>query len=137
MQTAASYKSWHKVNDQPDASAIGAYNVNMYVRGDVSEYQSIHPTVMSTESPLSQGTIIVREVLDSSGNVSQLTLMAKGQPGYDPTLGDWWFGLADPSGQPVISDGVPQLGRLDACHTCHIPRESDDYLFGVPLADER
>jgi hypothetical protein len=134
MSTAASYKTWTQVNAAPDPSAIGAFDVNIYVRGDVSGYEQIHPDFLSTASSLSPGTIIVREVLDASGNVSELTLMAKGTPGYDATLDDWWFGVADPSGNAIVQNGVPELGHLDQCHSCHIPRQSDDYLFGVPSA---
>src|SRR5579871_3811145 len=66
MSTASSYKHWRQINHAPDPSAIGAFDVNMFVHGDVSAYQAIHPTVVSNAPSLTPGTIIVREVLDSS-----------------------------------------------------------------------
>jgi hypothetical protein len=51
-------------------------------------------------------------------------------------IGDWWFAATDPAGNPLTTNGVLQVGRLDACHMCHIPRAADDYLLGVPAADE-
>lgn len=79
--------------------------------------------------------MIVREVLDANGEVAKLTMMAKGPPGYDPTLGAWWFGVTDPNGRPLVQDGQLLVGRLTQCHECHSERADDDFLFGVPPAD--
>jgi len=65
-----------------------------------------------------------------------VTLMAKMAAGYDSTLGDWWFGVTDPQGVPLSDANGPQVGRLTDCHSCHIPRATDDYLFGVPAIDQ-
>ena len=78
------------------------------------------------------GTVIVREVLDARGQITKLTVMAKGPPGYDPSLGDWWFAVTDPRGVPLTENGVVQLGRMNQCHNCHLDRGRDDFLFGVP-----
>ena len=77
------------------------------------------------------GTVIVREVLDSTGAVSELTAIAKAPSGFDDTLGDWWFGAIDATGTTMSA------GRVDACHSCHVPREAEDYLFGVPAANQK
>ena len=136
LALAANYKAFTQVNARVDASQIGSYDINIYVTGDVDAYESIHPETSATVAPLAIGTLIVREVLDSSGGVSKLTMMAKGPAGYDPSLGDWWFAEADPQGQPVVDNGVLEAGQLvDSCHSCHIPRQTEDYLFGVPAAD--
>ena len=74
----------------------------------------------TTRPRLNVGTVIVREVLDAQGAISSITAIAKGPPGLDPTLGDWWFAKADPSGS----------------HSCHVPRAAEDYLFGVPRTDQ-
>ncbi len=125
MQTASSYKTFTKINVGPYVSTLGAFDINVYVHGDNRQYRTIHPETTSTET-MPIGTLIVREVLDADGKVAKLTMMAKGPAGYDPTLGDWWFGEATPDGVPM------QVGRLTACHSCHIPRATEDYLFGVP-----
>jgi hypothetical protein len=43
--------------------------------------------------------------------------------------------VTDLNGSPIVEDGVPRSGRLADCYGCHLPRESDDFLFGVPAAD--
>jgi hypothetical protein len=135
LALAAGYKTFTQVNTRADASAVGSFDINVYVTGDVTTYERIHPETTTTVSPLAVGTLIVREVLNADGSIDKLTLMAKGPAGYDPSLGDWWFGEADPQCQPIVDSGGLELGRLDDCHSCHIPRQSDDYLFGVPAAD--
>jgi hypothetical protein len=77
----------------------------------------------------------VRQVLEPDGGVAKLTLMVKGPPGYNPDLGDWWFGETDPSGTPLTSDAGVLMGRLSQCYSCHLTRNDDGYLFGVPSSD--
>ncbi len=137
MQIASSYQTFPQINSAPYMSSLGTFQINLYVQGDVRDYWSIHPdTTPSKPVSIEVGTVIVREVLDAQGATSKLTVMAKGPSGYDPTLGDWWFGEADPQGQPLVENGAVRLGRLDDCHGCHIPRATSDYLFGVPQADQ-
>lgn len=136
MEIAASYRSFDQINSRPYKSTLGAFQINLYVTGDPGQYSKIHPETSGARPSIGVGTVIVREVLDAQGNVSKLTLMAKGPKGYDPTLGDWWFGEADPRGAALVVGGVARLGRLADCHGCHIPRATDDYLFGVPKAEQ-
>jgi len=136
MQIATRYKSFSKIDNTAYASSLGVGNINLYVWGDSKDYKLVSPETTGSGITMVVGSVIVREVLDSSGAVDKLTLMAKGPAGYDPTLGDWWFGVLDASGTPAVTDGRIQLGRLGDCHSCHIPRETDDYLFGVPQADQ-
>lgn len=136
LALAAGYKTFTQVNTRTDASQVGSFDINVYVTGDVETYETIHPEDTTTVAPLGVGTLIVREVLNGDGSVNKLTMMAKGPAGYDPSLGDWWFAEADPQCQPVVSNGVIEVGQLVSdCHSCHIPRQSEDYLFGVPAAD--
>lgn len=133
MEKVMQYKTrgFQQVNRISYASTLGAFEINVYVAGDAATYWRIHPeTDASTPLTLNVGTVIVREVLDAQGAVSSITAIAKGPPGFDPTLGDWWFAKADPSGTPS------QIGAVTACHSCHVPRAADDYLFGVPKTDQ-
>jgi hypothetical protein len=97
-----------------------------------ADYAKIAPDVTGSGVKVAPGTIIVRAVLDKAGTTTKLTLMAKGPPGYNPDLGDWWFGETDPYGAPLTTDAGALTGRLTECYSCHIPRAKDDYLFGVP-----
>ena len=80
------------------------------------------------------GSILVRAVVDDGGAVAKLTLMAKGPPGYNPALGDWWFGVTDPAG--VRSKRTAARDRPTR-RLLRLPRtqRASDYLFGVPLQD--
>jgi len=121
-----------KINAAPYASAVGSFNINVFVNDGVRQYRQIHPDTTGTSVEMPIGSMIVRQVLDANGRVTKVTLMAKGPLGYDPTLGDWWFGVTDADGVPLSDASGIQLGKLTACHGCHIPRGKDDFLFGVP-----
>lgn len=136
MEIASTYHTFPKIDRKSYTSSAGAFDVNVFVHGDVQDYRTAHPDSTAPNPPIAVGTVIVREVLAADGSVSKLTLMAKGPSGYDPTFGDWWFGEADPQGMPLVVDGAVRLGRLEDCHSCHMPRAPEDYIFGVPKVDQ-
>ena len=133
LERVETYQVMDRINARPYTSELGPFSINCYVTGDVTDYKKIHPAQTGSNVTVAPGTVIVREVLDASGKVSKLTVMAKGPPGYDPSLGDWWFGVTDPRGVPLVEKGVLMLGRLTQCHDCHLDRSRDDFLFGVPI----
>lgn len=126
------YATMQRVNVRPYQSELGAFDVNNFATGDIASYRRIHPEEPNTDVRLAVGTTIVREVLDAEGRAEKLTVMAKGPPGYDPTLGDWWFAVTDPYGVPLVEGTTQLVGRLVKCHDCHRERDRDDFLFGVP-----
>lgn len=136
LATGASYRQLTRVDSAPYPSNVGSFDIDVYVGGDVADYEKIHPEDSGSQVEVATGTVIVRVVYGAGSSVAKLTMMARAQPGFDPTLGDWWFAETDADGQPLVDDGAPQLGRLEACHSCHVPRASESYLFGVPAADE-
>jgi hypothetical protein len=118
----------------PSAVATGSA-VTEWVSADaLTTYQSINPDAKGSRASLPAGTVIVRAVEDASGEVAKLTLMVKGQRGYNPDLGDWWFGETGPTGIPVDDDGGVEMGKLTGCYGCHLARSTDDFLFGVPAS---
>lgn len=130
------YQGMPKINARPYASTLGPFDVNWFAAGDLAAYRRIHPEQAGSGVAITPGTVIVREVLDAQGQPAKLTVMAKGPPGYDPSLGDWWFAVTDPRGIPLVDNGVLQVGRMQQCHDCHRDRTRDDFLFGVPAAAE-
>jgi hypothetical protein len=122
------------LNNPAYASALGGEAfINVYVSAFAFDtYAAVDPDGPGTGITLPEGTIIVREVLDPSGKVKRLTLMAKGPAGYNPDLGDYWFAVTEPDGTPVVENGATRAGKLADCYSCHLARASDDFLFGVP-----
>ncbi|MBS1122945.1 MAG: hypothetical protein H6Q90_5173 [Deltaproteobacteria bacterium] len=135
LDVVDAYRGLSQINSHAYVSDLGPFDINCYVAGDVAKYQQIHPEQSGSGIRVAVGTVIVREVLDAQGAVEKLTVMAKGPPGFDPSLGDWWFGVTDPQGRPLEDDAGALLGRLTQCHGCHDARAQDDYLFGVPSID--
>ena len=125
------------INEEPYRSEVARTSyINVFISiGGASSYSAIAPELVGTDAPVPEGTMIVREVLDRFGEPEKLTLMAKAGPGYNPPIGDWWWAVTDPDGNPLPdSYGNPQAGQMPECHSCHVPRRTDDYLFGVPAA---
>lgn len=137
LRVASDVDELHQISRKPYPSTVGSFNINVFVSKKEHDFQKIQPESADSHVTMPAGTLIVRQVLDANGQVTKVTLMGKGPEGYDPTLGDWWFGVTDPSGVPLADDAGPQVGRLMQCHGCHIPRADNDYLFGVPAADQR
>ena len=113
-------------------SAIDGSNVDVYVSAHAfAQFGSIVPEHADSGVIVPEGTFIIREVLDATGAPLRLTLMVKGPAGYNPDLGDFWFGVAKSDGS-----ALEKSGALVECYGCHLERAGDSYLFGVP-ADRR
>jgi hypothetical protein len=132
IREAANLGAFIRINRAPYASTVGSFDIDVFISQDARGYRRIHPETTGSGVTLPPGTLIVRQVLDAQGQVTRITVMAKQAAGYDPTLGDWWFGVTDPAGVPLQDASGPQVGRLTECHGCHLPRARDDCLFGVP-----
>lgn len=124
-----------RVNAAPYPSEVAAgATLNVWVSSFAAvAYEAISPDAQGSGVRLPEGTLIIREVIDEAGALKKLTLMAKGPAGYNPELGDWWFGVANPDGTPVKENGANLTGKLTQCFGCHLPRANDDFLFGVSL----
>jgi hypothetical protein len=124
---------FERLNLRPYTSSVAApAKIGVWcTSSDFADYDQVRPDKSGTHVELSIGATIVREVLGADGRVAKLTLMSKGPPGYNPMLGDYWFGVAKPDGTPIVDNGQKLTGKLTQCYSCHIPRVSDDYLFGV------
>ena len=116
-------------------SAVADRTLRVWITSeDAAEFARVSPEVEGSGAELERGAIIVREVLLPDGTIESLTVMARSQPGYSPTCGDYWFGALDAEGWPLPDDvGEPLIGPLvDDCAGCHIARAADGFLFGVP-----
>ncbi len=137
LSTFRSSPAFVHVNGESYATALGTGAlIDVYVSANgFAPYASIVAEADGSLAEVPEGTVIVREVKEPSGAVKSLTLMYKGPPGYNPELNDFWFGVTDPAGVPVLQDGQPRTGRLADCYGCHLTRVRDGHLFGVPGAN--
>jgi hypothetical protein len=119
----------------PSSAAPGSFVDEWVSSASYAEYAQVQPDAGDSGIEMPPGSMVVRAVVDSNDDVSKLTVMLKGPPGYNPALGDWWFAATDPSGVPLSDDAGVLAGRLTGCYSCHLPRSGDDFLFGVPLDD--
>jgi hypothetical protein len=128
-----------RVNKDPYKSGIVEADpvfVNVYVTaGDAPEYEAEDPGVKKTNMTVPAGMVVVREVQDSGGTTQKLTVMVRHEDGWFPNGGDFLYGVTDLQGHPIPdSSGTAQWGQLSACTPCHLGREGDAWVFGVPAA---
>jgi len=115
-----------------ESIAASGTRVNVWVSaGDAPSYERISPDRSGSRVNLTPGAVIVREVIQQGVTV-KLTVIVKGPSGYNPDIGDMWFAVTEPNGTPLVQNGVPVMGRLAQCATCHSLRWEDGFLFGVP-----
>jgi hypothetical protein len=101
-----------------------------------ADYEAISPDAGASIPALPVGSMIVREVMSDAGAVTEVTVLVKGPAGYNPAIGDWWWGVTDGNGSAAVADGGALVGRLTQCYSCHLPRSGVDFLFGVPAGDK-
>ena len=108
--------------------------IHVLATGDFAEsYAEIDPYAAGSGVDFPRGAMVVRELYESSGELTKLTVVVRGEPGDNPGAGDLLFGVLTPEGQWALDhEGVPQFGALDTCSGCHAGRSSDGWLFGVP-----
>ncbi|HEX8954023.1 MAG TPA: hypothetical protein VF997_12565 [Polyangia bacterium] len=126
-----------RVDRQPFASDLEADRmVTMYVSADAAAaYEAVTPESDRGGPAFPVGGMVVRTSSDSAGNLKALTFMVKHEPGYFPEVGDFAFGVTDPSGTPVNDDGgAPVWGKVQDCAMCHETRAAAGFLFGVAIA---
>jgi Cytochrome P460 len=138
----AGYKSWTKVNKEPElvesrlailcarpsqaqieADAKNPHNdkyINVYVN-DIGKDEML--TKKYPKFPV--GTVIVKEKLsDSESKMPELlTVMIKREKDYNPKIGDWEFLTFNGEGTETTA-----RGQLENCQTCHLVEKSTDYI---------
>ena len=119
-----------KINAEqmPAAQHTLSATVDVYVQNAwASEYAKIDPDASGSVTSFDVGATVIKEQFDDMGVRNGLTVMVKAPAGFNPDVGDWWWGFAD-------ADGVlTSSGALDACTGCHLARPNDNWIFGVPL----
>lgn len=115
----------------PSVAAVGSM-IDVWTSATAAaEYARVSPEGVGSGASLPRGALVVREVRNAAGALTAVTAMFKGEEGYNPALGDWGF-IDVKSPGSATADGGMAAGPMAECYGCHIPRRTDDYLFGVP-----
>jgi hypothetical protein len=123
-----------------DSAMVPGESIHIYASTDgaaAAVYAQLEPDQPSpSEIHFPVGGVVVREVVDASGDVTGLTLVAHMRTGWFPANGDLLYGVTDAGGTPAVSkeDSHLQWGHLAECGSCHGARARESYLFGVPPA---
>ena len=72
------------------------------------------------------GTLLAKEMKDSSGTIMMITAMAKRGNNYDPSGNDWEYLLLDASGS-ITDRGADLMNGM--CKACHAGAAALDYVF--------
>jgi hypothetical protein len=100
-----------------------------------NQYQLVLANAIAVEPytnlsyPLPATSVVVAELHGNDSSCHNLLgyyLMAKEQPGYDTTAGDWHWQELD------VNQRVSQDGRLTACSSCHAKPPCNDFLCSPP-----
>ena len=129
---AADYASYERVTATSLPSQHGlAATVHVWVPADVeADYRALDPADPDASASFEPGTLLIKEHLDAEGMPAGLTVMFKGEPGYDPDSGDWWWGNL------AVDGTINDSGAISYCIDCHEPRSGADWVFGVAAADQ-
>jgi hypothetical protein len=96
-----------------------------YADPDSAElFRTLEPMQLDPISqPFAEGSLLVKENFDAMGNpVDVLNVMAKFEPGYNPTGNDWFFAAITRDGEVIESPLGPISGKGTAvtfCIDCH------------------
>lgn len=122
------------VNPKPFVSTVSpTKTISLWISEDGYDgFTRIDPDDSGSFSSVPEGTVIVREVLNS-GVLETITVMAKLREGSFPLGGDFWYASTTADGVIRTDDnGAPLAGLLQNCGTCHLRRNRDGFLFGAP-----
>ena len=116
-----------KVNQTSFHTSLnGEQLIDLYISDFSTErYQRIDPNEEGSLADVPPSTLIIREVWNPDNTLDKYTVMMKQSPGYFPEGGDFFYGVVDTEGNFL------KKGALQDCASCHKPRETDGFLFGV------
>ena len=123
---------FERINSVAYPTALNTVDlINVYVnKEDAGAFRQIDTDSDNSGVHLQPGATIVRELVGEAGEVKALTLMIKGDTGYFPNAGDYYFAVVDSAGTEFVND---VHGARTDCASCHLDRAGDDYLFGVQV----
>jgi hypothetical protein len=85
------------------------------------------PAFENRTGSLSDGSIIVKEGYNASGELEQLVVMQK-RENFAPESNDWFWASYSPGGDVLVE------GSVSACINCHSNALANDYIFTGALS---
>ncbi|MDA3940795.1 MAG: cytochrome P460 family protein [Spirochaetia bacterium] len=123
ITTDADYKTYSFWPDhegvQPGQSPHGAYH-KIYIN------KVLFNALPAKDRVLPEGSIIVKENLNSQKSLDAVTVMVKVKD-YNPEVGDWFWAKYTPQGE-ILAEGTPV-----GCISCHEGMDENDYIIVHPL----
>lgn len=105
--------------------------VNVWVSdGALDAFSAVRPELTGSLVRTPDDSLFVRTLISPDGGVIKHTVLWF-PPGYRDVT-DLYFVVATPDWEVVEIDGVRQSGALSGCQGCHLSRQDDGFLFGVP-----
>lgn len=129
---AGVYMDWKRYNTAPFLSAThGQRYVNSYANARGKDFGNLAQGARYPE-----GTIFAKDSLSAIAAdrifPGALFLMEKLPEGGHPQTADWRYVMILPDGS-LFGDTMGENAKKVAyCHTCHLLRKEDDYVFFVP-----
>lgn len=108
----------------PDAASVQVWGVE----DAMSKFQGINPNDPTQAVSFDEGTMLVKEHLDTDGATVGLTVMYKGPAGYNPEGRDWFWAR-------VREDIVTDSGRVQWCLDCHSAAYNTDLVVGFAKSE--
>ena len=84
--------------------------------------KTLYQSVPVSDAAAPNGSLIVKENLDTARELTSFTVMAK-VSGFDPEHGDWFWAR-------YLADGsVAAAGSVQSCIVCHAGMRENDYII--------
>jgi hypothetical protein len=120
----ADYWSWERANAQKSFEASAHP-----VAKDIYFNQAAGPSVHDGSFPHAEGSIFVKETLDTATlQVAVLTAMRK-VAGFSPDGGDWQYGMFERQQDGSFMGGWMDVESAAMCMGCHVGASAADFTF--------
>ena len=118
-----SFVGWEN-NNKLTSAPIDSDAHNAYVEIFANSKAAKAYTSVAKEYPI--GSIIYKPLYKDAGKkfLVRVVIMQKMYKGYDSENGDWFYGVSNPKG-----DNVYTQGRIQHCILCHKLVKDTDYMF--------
>ncbi len=141
-------KTWQRVSAIDFSALHWNHYVSIFMNQDVDVYRNNFKEYLMVEEMEEEdeeyepdyqhyqaGTMFIKEHYIATegrpGDPSQLSIMIKRDPGYDPEFGDWEYIQSDEKGSVLMSGNSHDAAIKKACLDCHANMAERDFIFAL------